>query len=111
MAETSYRDLAEFGLPFVTPDDPAFPELAREIESRRDPFDPRPTGDLDPAAVLLNQSGKAIVGFSYVWRYTTVEGVTRPSRLCNLGSSVDLEVLTGRAKSRPGPGQFHPAWL
>ena len=97
MAETSYRDLAEFGLPFVTPDDPAFSALVSEIESRPEPFGP-PTGDSDPAAVLLNQSGKAIVGFSYVWRYTTAEGVTRESRCANLGSSVQLEVLTGRTK-------------
>lgn len=106
MAQTSYRDLAEFGLPLVTPDDPAFPALAREIESRREPFDPRPTGDLDQAAVLLNQSGKAIVGFSYVWRYTTAQGVTRPGRFANLCSSDQLEVLTGRTKVAQDLGSF-----
>src|SRR5271169_3024729 len=101
MAETSYRDLAAFDLPFVTPDDPAFPALVREIESRPEPFGPRPMGDLDSAAVLLNQSGKAIVGISYVWRYTTVEGVTRTTRVADLISSGQLEVLTGRTKVVP----------
>ncbi len=106
MAPTSYRDLAEFGLPFVTPDDPTFPELVREIESIPEPFGPQPMGDLDSAAVLLNQSGKAIVGISYIWRYTTAEGVALPSRFANLGSSAQLEVLTGRAKVVPDRGSF-----
>ena len=98
MAETSYRDLAEFGLPLVTPDHPAFAGLVREIESLPDPLGPRPVGDLDPAAVLLNQSGKAIVGISYFWRCATADGVTRRSRVADLISSLQLRVLTGRAK-------------
>jgi len=101
MAQTSYRDLAEFGLPFVTQDDPAFTALAREIQGRPDPVGPRPVGDLDAAAVLLNQSRKAVVGLSYAWRYTTAEGVTCPIRVADLISRVQLEVLTGRAKVVP----------
>jgi hypothetical protein len=56
--------------------------------------------------VLLNQSGKAIIVFAYVWRYTTVEGVTRTSRYSNLGSSMQLEVLNGRAEVVRDLGSF-----
>jgi hypothetical protein len=98
MEPTTYRDLAEFGLPLVPPNDPAFPALLADIESRALPPDSWQAGDLGEAAVLLNQSGRAIVGFAYVWRYRTVEGAVRPTRCLNLGSSsTELDVLSGRA--------------
>jgi hypothetical protein len=106
MRQTNYRDLAEFGLTLVTPNDRAFPSLVHDIESRPQPFGSWPTGDLTSAAVLLNQSGKAIIVFAYVWRYTTVEGITRTSRYSNLGSSTQLEVLNGRAEVVRDLGSF-----
>jgi hypothetical protein len=68
----NYRDLAEFGLPLV-------PTEAR-------------------AAELSNQSGKAVIALAFIWRYTTADGKTRTSHYSNLGSSLQLDVLCGRAK-------------
>jgi hypothetical protein len=68
----SYRDLAEFGLPLI-------PAEA-------------------PNAVLTNQSGKAIVALAFIWQYTMPDGKTRNNRYSNLGSSMQLDVLCGRAK-------------
>jgi hypothetical protein len=76
MSHATYRDLAEFGLPLVTPDDAGFASLVRDIESRPEPFGSWPIDDLRNAAVLLNESGKAILGMAYVWRYTTATGQT-----------------------------------
>ena len=101
-----YRDLAEFDLPLVGPDAPTFGSLVRDIEDRPQPFASWPTGDLDTAAVLLNQSGKAIITLVYIWRYTTAEGETRISHHSNLGSSVQMEVLCGRAEVRKDLGSF-----
>ena len=97
MPPTVYHDLAEFGLRFVTPDDPAFPGLVRDIQSRPQPFGQLPTSDLGAAAVLLNQSGKAIVTLAYVWKYMMAGGHPRTSHHSNLGSSMQMDVLSGRA--------------
>ncbi len=106
MTRKNYRDLAEFGLPLVKPDDPAFASMVRDIESRPQPFGPRPIGDLDTAAVLLNQSGKAIIVFAYIWRYRKIDGATRTSRFSNLGSSMQMDVLSGRSQAVRDLGSF-----
>ena len=106
MAETIYRDLAEFGLPLVTPQDPAFATLVHDIENRPQPFGSWPTGELSTAAVLLNQSGKAIVALAYIWRYKSAGGKTRTNRHSNLGSSVQMDVLSGRAEVIRDLGSF-----
>jgi len=106
MGPAHYRDLAEFGLPLVTPRDPGFPGLVRDIESRPQPFGSRPIGEGSEAAVMLNQSGKAIVALAYVWRYTMVEGPAQTSRHSNLGSSMQLDVLNGRAPVVRDLGSF-----
>jgi hypothetical protein len=98
MKESDYRDLADFGLPFVTPVDPTFAALVADIQSRPQPFGPQPTGDLSTAAVLLNQSGKAIVVLAYVWRIARTDGQTTSSYHSNLGSSMQIDVLTGRTE-------------
>ena len=54
--ETAYRDLAEFGLPVITPGAPEFPELVRDIESHPEPFDAWPPHSTDRDAVLVNQT-------------------------------------------------------
>ena len=106
MGQTEYHDLAEFGLPIVTADDPAFQSLLSDILSRPEPFDSWLTGDMEGAAVLLNQSGKAIVALAYVWSYTTLEGDTRTNRCSNLGSSRQLDFLNGRGKVARDLGTF-----
>ncbi len=103
-----YCDLAEFGLPFVTPSDEMFFELAQDIEDSPASFSP-PVDDAR-AALLLNQSGRAIIAFAYVWRYTTVQGAMRTAYRSNLSSSVQLDVLNGRARSiGTSPILFYPA--
>jgi hypothetical protein len=61
---------------------------------------------LDTAAILLNQTGKAIVTLSYVWRHRTASGTTRASRHTNLGSGVQMEVLCGRTAVHRDLGSF-----
>jgi hypothetical protein len=102
----AYCDLAEFGLPFVTHGDSMFAELLRDIEERPRPFPSFPGMELKTAAILLNQTGKAIVALSYVWRYTSAGGSTRATRYSNLGSSVQLDVLCGRAEVFPDLTSF-----
>jgi hypothetical protein len=97
MRRTNYRDLAEFDLPFATPEDPMFGELVLEIQNRPSSFGPRPTGDLKAAAVLLNHSAKAIVVLAYTYHFTTADGRTPISHHSNLGSSMQLDVLAGRS--------------
>jgi hypothetical protein len=99
-------DLAEFGLPLITPGHPEFRSLVHDIESRPQPFGSWPVGDLTKSAVLLNQSGNAIVGISYVWRYVTATGAAHTSRSSNLGSSMQLDVLTGRSGVTRDVGTF-----
>src|SRR5258708_165160 len=106
MANTNYRDLSEFGLPLVGPDSDTFSALVRDIQNRPQPFGSWPAGDLDTAAVLLNQSGKAIVILAHIWRYTPAEGKTRTSRYSNLGSGMQLDFLSGQAGVIRDPGIF-----
>jgi hypothetical protein len=106
MGLVTYTDLAEFGLPLITPGQPEFRSLVHDIESRPQPFGNWPVDDLTKSAVLLNQSGNAIVGISYVWRYVTATGTAHTSRSSNLGSSVQLDVLTGRSGVTRDIGTF-----
>ena len=98
MAQTIYHDLAEFGLPFVTPERSDFTGFLEKIRSRPQPFGPPPTLDKRAAAVLLNRSGQAIIAFSYIWKYTAVKGQDRTSRHSNFGSSLQMDVLCGLAQ-------------
>src|SRR3989442_9141465 len=95
---TGFHDLREFGLPFVTPGDPAFDSLVREIQGHPSPFGPPPASDLNTAAVLLNRSGKAIVALAYLYRYVAAGGQIHSGLRWNLVSSIQMDVLTGRSK-------------
>jgi hypothetical protein len=106
MPNTVYRDLASFGLPLVTPAQPEFASLARDVESRPQPFGSWPIGDVANAAVLLNETGKAIVAISYWWSYTDERGGARRSHYSNLASSMQLDVLTGRSQVTHDLGTF-----
>lgn len=101
MSETGYLDLPDFGLRLVPSEDARFPILLNEILEQPQPF-PRPVPDLTDlhrSTVLLNESGKAIVALSMVWRYAEADGHQRTSRLTNLSSSTQLEILTGRRRA------------
>jgi len=106
MGETAYRDFTVFGLPLVTAAHTAFPSLVHDIESRPEPFGSWPTGGLSNAAVLLNESGSAVLGISYLWRYTNAAGESHTSHYSNLGSSTQLEVMTGRSRAVQDIGTF-----
>lgn len=69
--------------------------LVRDIESRSGPLMPWPALDLRTAAVLLNQSGKAVLALACVWRYAAADGRTGTHRISNLGSSAQMSVLSG----------------
>jgi hypothetical protein len=106
MLPTVYHDLSDFGLPFVTPDDSAFPGLLLEIQSHPEPIGPQAPSDTSTAAVLLNRSEKAIVTLTYIWRYTMAAGHTCTSRHFDLGTSMQMDVLTGRAGVTRDRGSF-----
>jgi hypothetical protein len=106
MGKTTYRDLAEFGLLLVTPAQPEFASLVRDIESRPEPFGSWPIDELGNGAVLLNETNNAILGISYWWRYTTATGEARTSHYSNLGSSTQLEVMAGRSEVVQDLGTF-----
>jgi hypothetical protein len=106
MVELSYRDLAEFGLPLVKPSDPTFESLVRDIETRPGPGPSVSPVVSDRAAVLLNQSGRAIIALEFIWRYKAVDGKMRTSRCSTFGSGAQREVLTGRAKVGRDLGTF-----
>jgi hypothetical protein len=93
---SAYRDLAEYGLPFVTPSDAGFDALVEDIRSRHR-LGPPPPPQLDYAAVLLNQTGKALITLAWIWKFTDSAGQTRTHSSCNLGSSIQMDVLAGRA--------------
>lgn len=97
MFPTEYRDLPDFGLRFVVPDNARFPALVQDIIEHPQPFPAWPTEDATRGAILLNESGRAIIALSFIWHYTEENGVTHTSRFANLGSSMQLEMLTGRA--------------
>jgi len=103
---TVYRDLAQFGLPLVTPAQPAFASLVQDIESRPEPFGSWPVRNIGNAAVLLNETGNAIIGISFAWTHTSATGHLDRSHFSNLGSSMQLDVLTGRSAVTQDLGTF-----
>ena len=98
MAEVTYRGLPEFGLPLIARGDLSFDALVSEIESHPGPFPTLPSAVSDRAAVLLNQTGRAILAIECFWRYTGRDGkAQRTSQFSNLGSSVQRGALMGRS--------------
>lgn len=88
----TYSDLKQFGLEFVTPEGRQFSDLVKEITSLR-LFDEFPD---DPAAVLLNNSGKTIIAYSHIWKLTYKNGTVGGIPWCTLRSSEQIDILTGR---------------
>lgn len=106
MAETRYGGLAEFGLPLIAKDDPSFDVFVSDIESHPGPGPAQPPVVSDLAAVLLNNTSKAIIAVEWFWRYTTRDGKARTSRFSNLTSSAQRDILTGRSKVWRDLGTF-----
>jgi hypothetical protein len=106
MPEARYSGLAEFGLPLIARDDPSFAVLISEIESHPGPGPAWPSALSDRAAVLLNNTGRAIIAIEWFWRYTSGDGKARTSRFSNLGSSAQRDALTGHSKVRRDLGTF-----
>jgi len=88
------------------PDDPLFASLADEIESTMGPIPFMAESIPERAAVLLNQSGQAILALAYFWRYTTAGGKTHQGRCFNLNSGMQRDALTGRSKVVRDIGTF-----
>src|SRR5579883_2441396 len=93
----TYRDLAEFGLVLIGEEDERFPALERAILDSPAPFPRWPQDPGARRAVLWNQSGRAVIVLSFVWRYTDREGRTQHARFSNLGSSSQWKMLTGQS--------------
>jgi hypothetical protein len=106
MAEERYTGLADFGLPLIVKDDPSFDALLSDIESHPGPGPAWPDLAPDRAAVLLNNTGRAIIAVEWFWRYTYGDGKARNSRFSNLGSNVQRDVLAGRYKAGRDLGTF-----
>jgi hypothetical protein len=106
MAETKYAGLAEFGLPLIAKDNPSFNLLVSEIESHPGPGLHRPPFMLERAAVLLNNTGRAIVAMQWFWRYVEKQGEARISQFSNLGSSAQRDALAGRLKAGRDLGTY-----
>ena len=98
MVEARYSGLDEYRLPLIARDDPSFDALVSDIESRTGPGPALPAVVSDNAAVLLNNTGTAIVAFEWFWCYTSRSGDIRISQFSNFGSSAQREVLSGRSK-------------
>jgi hypothetical protein len=106
MAEVTYSGLAEFGLPLIANHDPSFDALVNDIESHPGRGPARTVAVSDWAAVLLNNTGRAIVAVECFWRYTSRGGKARTNRFSNLGSSAQRDVLTGGSKVGRDVGTF-----
>jgi hypothetical protein len=106
MVETRYTGLAEFGLPLIAKDDCSFNALASDIAAYPGPGPAQPAVPSDRAAVLVNNTGRAIIALEWFWRYDSQDGKARTSRFSNLGSSAQRDVLAGRSKVGRDLGTF-----
>jgi hypothetical protein len=106
----TYCDLAEFGLPLVTPADADFARLAEEIRNRSLPM--RHLMDANPggAAVVMNQSGKTVLSLAVVYTFTDADGQRSTNHFSGpfFGGGLP-DVLTGAVTASPRtPGHiFH----
>jgi len=78
MRAVFYHDLAQYGLPFVTPRDPDYSGLIDELR-RQWPVSDLNDEAFEDAAVLLNQSGKTVVATTVLWTYYPATGDSRSS--------------------------------
>ena len=107
---TTYSDLAEFGLPLVTPDDDDFARLAEEIRSRPSPMQRFMDSDLSGAAVVVNQSGKTVLSLAVVFAVVDADGHRSRNHFSGSFPGAGLnDVLTGAVPVNPRtPGHIFP---
>src|SRR5688572_21369942 len=101
MAEFVCRDLQELGLRFIKPDDPEFAPAAAGIRERTR-FPPLLDEAPDFSALLTNESGQTVIGFTVLWSFTNSLGQTSRMELSNLGPG--MEALAGRSLAMPAAG-------
>jgi hypothetical protein len=106
MPAARYSGLAEYGLPLIAKEHASFYAFVNDIEGHPGPGPAQPVAVSDRAAVLLNNTGRAIIAVEWFWRYTGRDGQARTSRFSNLGSSAQRDVLTGRSKVGRDLGTF-----
>lgn len=104
MPEVVYRDLRSVGLPFVTPDDEGFGAAVRTVTENS--WMPVPEPGDEPAAVLVNLTGKTIVAMAVVWKYTGGNGETTKRRISTGTSGAQAEALRGRGTLDPHMNGF-----
>jgi len=98
----SYSDLAEFGLPLVTPEDPDFARLAEEIRSRPSAMQRFMEGGASGVAVVVNQSGKTVLSLAAVLSFEDAEEHRSTNHFSGPFSTDGLpDVLTGAAPVDP----------
>jgi hypothetical protein len=103
-SEVIYRDLPQFGMKFVTPEDPGFGELANQISL--DPLGTKLEETPSDAVVLLNQSGKIALVISALWKWAGDGGQITQQRMTGLHSLDQLDWHTEQTKQMPI--WFHP---
>jgi hypothetical protein len=103
-------DLAEFGLPLVTPEDADFTRLADEIRNRLSPAQRFMEGDRTGVAVVVNQSGKTVLSLAVVFAFQDAEGRRSTNHFSGPFSAGGLgDVLTGAVPVDPRtPGHIFP---
>lgn len=106
MAEVRYRGLPEFGLDLVGSHEADFDRLKSEIGTGPGPGPIRPFASSDPGAVLINNTGRALVVLAWFWRYAGAAGTGRTNRFSNFGSGAQRDVLNGRSKVWRDLGTF-----
>ena len=87
MPQTHYHGIPEHGLPLVPQDAPEFAGLVQDIKACPESFGHWPTRDLTRAAVVVNQTGRAVVALVYLLDHATGKGKKRASTVTNLASS------------------------
>ncbi len=91
------RDLLQYGLPLTPSYDPLFDDLFRRL-GRATVFMAPPEEAPELSAILQNESGKTVVAWTHIWRYTGADGRTTTHTTTNLRSSLQMDVLTGLAE-------------
>lgn len=100
--KTTYTDLAEFGLPLVTPEDADFAGLVDEIRNRPSPMQRFMDGDLSGAAVVVNQSGKTALSLAVIFVIEDADGQRSRNHFSGPNSVGPLyDVLTGAVPVSP----------
>ena len=99
----SCSDLADFGLPLLTPADTHFARLADEIRNRSPwPMQQLMGSDQTGVAVVVNQSGKTVLSLAVVFAFADAEGHRSTNHFSGSFAGGGLpDVLTGAVPVDP----------